>query len=94
MSNIYRNPNNSYSHRTVEIPPNSRVLFISGQTATDENGKTPADPWDKPKGLEISKWIKPDTKQQLTIRVVKDRFAAGINGRVRLMESFKTVGDR
>ena len=44
MSNIYRNPNNSYSHRTVEIPPNSRVLFISGQTATDENGKTPADP--------------------------------------------------
>ena len=65
-------------------------IWIDGQ----EIGKTPADPWDKPKGLEISKWIKPDTKQQLTIRVVKDRFAAGINGRVRLMESFKTVGDR
>ena len=44
MSNIYRDPNNSYSNRTVEIPPNSRILFISGQTATDENGKTPSDP--------------------------------------------------
>ena len=44
MSNIYRNQKNSYSHRTVEIDSNSRILFISGQTATDENGKTPSDP--------------------------------------------------
>ena len=44
MSNFYRNTNNSYSHRSVEIPPNSRILFISGQTATNENGETPTDP--------------------------------------------------
>ena len=44
MNNIYRNPNNSYSHRSVEIPSNSRILFISGQTATDENGNTNSDP--------------------------------------------------
>jgi len=42
-TNIIRNPHGGYRNRTVEIPPNSRVLFISGQTATDENGNTPAD---------------------------------------------------
>ena len=42
MKNIIsRNPNQSYTRRTVEIKPNSRILFISGQTATDENGYTP-----------------------------------------------------
>lgn len=41
--NIIRDPTNSYTHRTVEIPSNSRILFISGQTATDENGVTPSD---------------------------------------------------
>tara|TARA_B100000686_G_C16587997_1_gene861747 strand:- start:463 stop:837 length:375 start_codon:yes stop_codon:yes gene_type:complete len=40
-NNIIRDPNNGYTHRTVEIKPNSRILFVSGQTATDENGNTP-----------------------------------------------------
>ena len=43
MKNIIsRNPNKNYSRRTVEIKSNSRILFISGQTATDENGYTPS----------------------------------------------------
>ena len=42
-SNIVRNPTGGYTRRSVEIPPGSRVLFISGQTATDENGHTPPD---------------------------------------------------
>lgn len=41
--NIIRNPTKSHLLRSVEIPPNSRILFISGQTATDEKGNTPAD---------------------------------------------------
>jgi 2-iminobutanoate/2-iminopropanoate deaminase len=42
-TNIHRDPTGGYTRRSVEIPPGSRVLFISGQTATDENGDTPAD---------------------------------------------------
>lgn len=42
-SNILRNPTGGYTHRTVEIPPGSRILYISGQTATDAEGRTPAD---------------------------------------------------
>jgi enamine deaminase RidA (YjgF/YER057c/UK114 family) len=42
-SNLVRNPNGGYTHRTVEIPPGSRILYISGQTATDADGKTPND---------------------------------------------------
>ena len=42
-TNILRNPTGGYTRRTVEIPPGSRILFISGQTATDEDGNTPAD---------------------------------------------------
>jgi 2-iminobutanoate/2-iminopropanoate deaminase len=43
-TNIHRNPTDGYTRRSVEIPPGSRILFISGQTATDEDGQTPADP--------------------------------------------------
>ncbi|MBM3504032.1 MAG: hypothetical protein FJX65_09165 [Alphaproteobacteria bacterium] len=43
MSNIIRNPKNGYNLRSVEIPPGSRILYISGQTATDDNGHTPPD---------------------------------------------------
>ena len=43
-TNIHRNPADGYTRRSVEIPPGSRILFISGQTATDENGQTPTDP--------------------------------------------------
>ena len=42
-SNVIRNPHGGYRNRSVEIPPGSRVLYISGQTATDENGVTPPD---------------------------------------------------
>jgi enamine deaminase RidA (YjgF/YER057c/UK114 family) len=42
-TNILRNPTGGYTHRTVEIPPGSRILYISGQTATDEQGRTPPD---------------------------------------------------
>lgn len=42
-TNIVRNPTGGYTQRSVEIPPGSRILFISGQTATDADGNTPAD---------------------------------------------------
>ena len=42
-TNISRNPTGGYTQRSVEIPPGSRILFISGQTATDADGNTPAD---------------------------------------------------
>jgi enamine deaminase RidA (YjgF/YER057c/UK114 family) len=42
-TNKIRNPHSDYRKRSVEIPPGSRVLYISGQTATDENGQTPPD---------------------------------------------------
>ncbi|MEE8306526.1 MAG: RidA family protein [Gammaproteobacteria bacterium] len=40
-TNTHRNPTGGYTRRSVEIPSGSRVLFISGQTATDEAGNTP-----------------------------------------------------
>ena len=42
-TNISRNPTGGYTHRSVEIPPGSRILYISGQTATDAEGKNPPD---------------------------------------------------
>lgn len=42
-TNLIRNPSGGYTHRTVEIPQGSRVLYISGQTATGADGKTPTD---------------------------------------------------
>jgi 2-iminobutanoate/2-iminopropanoate deaminase len=42
-TNISRDPTNGYTRRSVEIPAGSRILFISGQTATDDDGNTPAD---------------------------------------------------
>ncbi|NKB43702.1 MAG: hypothetical protein GKS03_05425 [Alphaproteobacteria bacterium] len=42
-TNISRNPTGGYTQRSMEIPPGSRILFISGQTATDSDGNTPAD---------------------------------------------------
>ncbi|MGY9013744.1 MAG: RidA family protein [Rhodospirillales bacterium] len=42
-TNILRNPTGGYTQRSVEIPPGSRILFISGQTATAANGETPPD---------------------------------------------------
>ncbi len=42
-TNIVRDPTKGYTRRSVEIPAGSRILYISGQTATDENGHTPPD---------------------------------------------------
>jgi 2-iminobutanoate/2-iminopropanoate deaminase len=42
-TNVVRNPTGSYDRRSVEIPPGSRVVFVSGQTATDADGNTPPD---------------------------------------------------
>jgi enamine deaminase RidA (YjgF/YER057c/UK114 family) len=42
-TNVIRNPTGGYTHRTVEIPPGSRILYVSGQTATDDKGYTPPD---------------------------------------------------
>ncbi len=42
-TNISRNPTGGYTQRSMEIPPGSRILFISGQTATDAEGNTPPD---------------------------------------------------
>ena len=42
-TNIVRDPTGGFSLRSVEIPAGSRILFVSGQTATDEKGNTPAD---------------------------------------------------
>ncbi|MDG2244224.1 MAG: RidA family protein [Rhodospirillaceae bacterium] len=42
-TNISRNPTGGYTQRSMEIPPGSRILFVSGQTATDADGNTPPD---------------------------------------------------
>ena len=42
-TNIHRDPTGGYTRRSVEIPPGSRVVFISGQTATNAEGYTPPD---------------------------------------------------
>lgn len=64
-------------------------IWIDGKLA----GNTPADPWDKPKAVNLTPFTTPGAKHQLVIRVVKNSHAAGINGRVRLMEALRTVGD-
>ena len=65
------------------------TIWIDGKLV----GSTPADPWDKPKAVRL-KSLSTASKHRLVIRVVKRRFAAGINGRVRLMEAARRVGDR
>lgn len=42
-TNLVCNPDGGFTYRTVEVPPGSRLLYISGQTATGPDGKTPAD---------------------------------------------------
>ena len=37
-TNISRNSTGGYTQRSVEIPPGSRILYISGQTETDADG--------------------------------------------------------
>ncbi len=64
-------------------------IWVDGQSA----GKLPGDPWDKPKSVELTKLIKPGGEHQVVIRVVKEIYAAGICGPVKLTESYKMVGD-
>ena len=65
-------------------------IWIDGQSA----GKLPGDPWDKPKAIDISKVAKAGREQRVVIRVVKDLYAAGIFGQVRLMQAYKRIGDK
>ena len=65
-------------------------IWIDGKLA----GKTPAAPWDKPKAADLTTRVRPGATHQLVMRVVKKSYAAGIKGRVRLMEALRIVGDR
>ena len=65
-------------------------IWIDGQLA----GKLPGAPWDKPKAVELTTLVEPGNQYPLVIRVVKDVYAAGICGPVKLMESYKIIGDR
>jgi hypothetical protein len=56
-------------------------LWINGEAA----GSAGADPWDKPKGFQVSDFLKPGERVQLVLRVEKDLYAAGINDGVRLV---------
>ena len=65
-------------------------IWIDGQSA----GKLPGPPWDKPKAVELTKLVRPGREYRVVIRVSKDVYAAGICGPVRLMESYRLIGDR
>ncbi|MAE64513.1 MAG: hypothetical protein CMJ18_09615 [Phycisphaeraceae bacterium] len=65
-------------------------IWIDGRSA----GRLAGDPWDKPKAVALSDAMKTAGEHQLVVRVYKDRFAAGLNGLVRLMESYRIIGDR
>ena len=57
-------------------------------------GKAPAAPCDEPKAVDLTKLTRPGATHQLVMRVVKKSHAAGIKGRVRLMEVLRVIGDR
>ena len=65
-------------------------IWIDGKLA----GKLPGEPWDKPKAVELTELVKPGGQYQIVIRVVKEAYAAGICGPVKLTESYKIIGDR
>ena len=50
-------------------------------------GSLPGDPWDKPKALEITRFLKRGQPALLVVRVVKTLYAAGINGSVKIVSS-------
>jgi hypothetical protein len=56
------------------------AVWIDGKPV----GKLPGDPWDRPKAFDVTRFIRPGQKTLLTVRVEKMRYAAGINGGVRL----------
>jgi len=56
-------------------------LWIDGRQV----GSTSADPWDKPKAFNVSKFVKPGERAQVVMRLKKDLYAAGINDGVRLV---------
>lgn len=65
-------------------------IWIDGQSAD----KLPGDPWDKPKAVELTELVRGGGEYQVVVRVVKEKYAAGICGVVKLMESYKIIGDR
>lgn len=66
-SNIYRDPDGGFSHRTVEIPAGSRILYVSGQTATDAKGFTPPDA-DTQADITYAKVVKSLTDAGYTVK--------------------------
>jgi enamine deaminase RidA (YjgF/YER057c/UK114 family) len=66
-TNVIRDPTGSYTHRTVEIPAGSRVLFISGQTATDDKGVTPPDA-ETQADISYAKLVKALTDAGMTVK--------------------------
>ena len=65
-------------------------VWINGQPA----GKLALEPWDKPKGFDITDIVKPGEKSQLVIRVQKAHSAAGVWKPVKIMAVFERIGDR
>ena len=73
-----------------EILDGDAEIWIDGQSA----GKLPGDPWDKPKAVELTKLVKAGGKYQIVVRVVKETFSAGICKSVKLMQTYRIIGDR
>jgi hypothetical protein len=57
-------------------------IWVDGKSA----GKLPADPWDKPKAVEVTSLLSPDRDSRVVVRVKKENFAAGIAGSVKLVQ--------
>ena len=73
-----------------EILDGDAEIWIDGQSV----GKLPGDPWDKPKAVELTKLVKAGGKYQIVVRVVKETFSAGICKSVKLMQTYRIIGDR
>lgn len=80
---------------TVAVPDGARgrlwLLFgmIDGDAEIWLDGRSvgalSGDPWDKPKAFDVTAYVKPGAPARIAVRVAKDRYAAGINGFVRLV---------
>lgn len=64
-------------------------IWLDGRSV----GQLPADPWDKPKAVEISSSVQSGKKMRLVVRVVKNSFAAGITKPVVVTVSPPIIGD-
>jgi 2-iminobutanoate/2-iminopropanoate deaminase len=81
-------PEGSYTHG-LELPPDARLLFISGQIPVRPDGTVPADfegqchaVWDNLLAVLASARMRPEHLVKVTTYLTS-RDQAGINGRVR-----------